>query len=112
LATGPGVGRCGGAAITRDGILVGSVGSYTRDGEREVTYAIRREFWGQGLATEALRTYLRDLEPTRPIHGTAAFDNAGSIRVLEKCGFRRVGTGKGFANARGIEIEEVFFQLD
>jgi RimJ/RimL family protein N-acetyltransferase len=35
-----------------------------------------------------------------------------SQRVLEKCGFRRVGEGRGFANARGEEIDEVLFRLD
>jgi len=29
------------------------------------------------------------------------------LRVLEKCGFQHLGVGRGFANARGAEIEEV-----
>ena len=40
-----------------------------------------------------------------------AKDNAGSIRVLDECGFRLVGTERGFANARGAEIEELLFVL-
>ena len=30
---------------------------------------------------------------------------------MEKCGFTVVGYGKGFANARGKEVEEVVLEL-
>ena len=48
----------------------------------------------------------------RPLYGRAAADNLGSLRVLEKCGFVRVGSERGFASARGEEIEEVILRLD
>lgn len=38
-------------------------------------------------------------------------DNAGSIRVLEKCGFQVAAESKGFANARGEEIDELVLVL-
>ncbi|MCB0662863.1 MAG: GNAT family N-acetyltransferase, partial [Saprospiraceae bacterium] len=75
------------------------------------TYWIDRAYWGQGIASKALATFLT-LEPTRPLYGRVAFDNMGSQKVLEKCGFIKVGTDKGFANARGMEIEELIFRLD
>jgi hypothetical protein len=31
--------------------------------------------------------------------------------VLEKCGFEIIGESKGFANARGEEIEELTLEL-
>jgi RimJ/RimL family protein N-acetyltransferase len=34
------------------------------------------------------------------------------VRVLEKCGFKVVGEGRGFANARGAEIDELVLRLD
>jgi RimJ/RimL family protein N-acetyltransferase len=40
-----------------------------------------------------------------------AFDNQGSQKVLEKCGFVKIGTDKGFANARQAEIEEYIYKL-
>ncbi len=91
--------------------VAGSIASYGPEGKPEVTYWIGREFWGQGLATEALRQFLR-AQTIRPIFGRAARDNAASLRVLEKCGFRVTGAEKGFANARGEEIEEVALVLD
>ena len=48
----------------------------------------------------------------RPVYARAASDNVGSLRVLEKAGFRRVGVDRGFAAGRGEEIEETILRLD
>lgn len=96
--------------IERDGEVVGTIGSWTQDGNREVTYWIGREHWGKGIATRALGEFL-GVETARPLYGVAAADNAGSIRVLEKCGFVRAGEARGYANARGEEIDEAVFVL-
>ncbi|MFF0451405.1 GNAT family N-acetyltransferase [Streptomyces sp. NPDC004609] len=92
------------------GEAVGHVSVFGPPGEREVTYWIGREHWGRGVATAALRQLL-DAVPERPLHARAAADNAGSIRVLEKCGFVVIGHERGFANARGEEIDEVVLTL-
>ena len=99
--------------IVSDGRVVGHVAKFVDKefGKPEVTYWIGREFWGRGLATKALSEFLRHVA-VRPIYGRAAKDNLASLRVLEKCGFRIVGYAKGFANARGEEIEEVMLVLD
>jgi RimJ/RimL family protein N-acetyltransferase len=52
-----------------------------------------------------------ELVPDRPLRGRAAADNGASIRVLEKCGFVVTGHERGFANARGEEIDEVVLTL-
>ncbi|MFB8142769.1 GNAT family N-acetyltransferase [Streptomyces parvus] len=93
-----------------DGVVVGHVGAYGEVGDRQVTYWIARAHWGRGLATAALRAFL-DETPTRPLHARAAADNLGSRRVLEKCGFVVTGTDRGFAQARGEEIDEVLVTL-
>ena len=98
--------------IEVDGKVVGSISSWTNEGEREVTYWIGREHWGKGIATRALAEFLADVERTRPIQATTADDNVGSQRVLEKCGFRRVGVRRAFATSRGEELDEVLFRLD
>ncbi len=51
----------------------------------EVTYWLGREFWGRGLATQALQRMLH-LVVARPLFASAATDNLGSMRVLQKCG--------------------------
>lgn len=97
--------------ITIDNIVVGSIAKFVRNREPEVTYIIDRKLWGQGIATKSLKQFLNN-ETTRPIYGRTAFDNFGSQKVLEKCGFTKIGTGKYFANDRQLEIDEFIYSLD
>jgi len=97
--------------ILIDRIIVGSIAKFVIEGDAEITYWIDRKFWGRGIATKALKAFL-SIETNRPIYGRVAFDNLGSQKVLENCGFVRVGTDRGFANARQIEIEEFIYRLD
>ncbi|SEG82420.1 Protein N-acetyltransferase, RimJ/RimL family [Actinacidiphila yanglinensis] len=103
------------AVVTRTvvgpgGEILGHAGAFGPPDEREVTYWIGREYWGRGCATAALRALLAEV-PERPLHARAAADNAASIRVLEKCGFAVTGGARGFAHARGEEIDEVLLRL-
>lgn len=93
-----------------DETIVGSIAKFEVKGDTEITYWIDRIFWGKGIATTALYNFL-NIERTRPIFGRVAFDNPGSQRVLEKCGFIRIGQDRGFANARQMEIEEFIYKL-
>ena len=97
--------------IVAEGQVVGNIAKFIMFGEPAVAYGLGREYWGQGLATEALRQFL-ELVTTRPLTARAAKDNIGSLRVLQKCGFVITGEDKGFANARGAEIEEYILRLD
>ena len=72
--------------VVSDGLVVGSIGSWDAEGERDVGYWIGRDHWGKGFATAALRAFL-ELEPSRPLVAHVAEHNVGSRRVLEKCGF-------------------------
>ena len=98
--------------IETEGRVVGHIASFDLEGHREVTYWIGRQYWGQGIATRALKEFLTRIETTRSLYARAASDNAGSIRVLEKCGFTRVGVDRGFAHGRNEETEEVILRLD
>jgi RimJ/RimL family protein N-acetyltransferase len=91
-------------------LVVGSIMSFDMEGDREITYWIGHEHWGIGIATDGLRLFL-ELEHQRPLNGRAAKDNLGSIRVMERCGFAHVCDERGFANARGEEIDEVVMVL-
>jgi len=97
--------------IDFEGQVAGSVLKYDDEGHPEVSYWLGREFWGKGIATHALQQFLQ-VVTARPIYARAASDNFGSIRVLEKCGFRLVSENSGFANARGGEIPEVLMVLN
>ncbi len=97
--------------ILLDGQVVGSIFCHQWFGETEIAYGIDRLHWGKGIVTSALTRFLEVVEE-RPLHARAAADNLGSIRVLEKCGFRLTDTERAFANARGEEIDEAVFVID
>ncbi len=96
--------------IIVDGQIAGSLFTWPMEGDMQITYWIGRQFWGKGIATQALQLFLKTYLH-RPIYGRIAFDNAGSGRVLEKCGFVELRREMYFANARGKEIEEIVFIL-
>ena len=79
-------------------------------GKPEISYWLGKQYWGQGLASQALVDFL-DLVEERPLFARAAHDNAGSIRVLQKNGFAQVGEEIGFSNARGVDVRELMFEL-
>ena len=82
------------------GLVAGYIGSWEQDGKRLVAYWIGREHWGRGIATRALSEFLV-LEQIRPLHAWVAVHNVGSIRVLEKCGFRPVAE-EDLQHANGV----------
>src|SRR5262249_14945493 len=98
--------------IVFGGRVAGNLGCFVApwSGQREVTYWVGRDHWGRGVATTALAAFVEGLA-ARPLYARAAADNIASIRVLEKCGFVLIGRERGFANARGVEIEEVVLEL-
>ncbi|MCL4261980.1 MAG: GNAT family N-acetyltransferase [Anaerolineae bacterium] len=98
-------------SILYQGQVAGHLVYFDQFGEKEVGYWLGRDFWGRGIATQALQLFLQEVT-VRPVYGRAATDNLASIRVLEKCGFRPCGMSKGFSFARGREVEEVLLRLD
>jgi RimJ/RimL family protein N-acetyltransferase len=92
--------------VVDDGVA-GNIGSWNADGKRWVGYWIGREYWGRGIGTAALSEFLRE-ETTRPLSAYVAARNLGSIRVLQKCGFRQIGSVQHGSDG----VEEYLFQLD
>jgi RimJ/RimL family protein N-acetyltransferase len=90
--------------IVAGGEVAGNVVSWSEDGQRLVGYWIGREHWGRGVATAALQAFVAEREE-RPLHARVAEANAGSIRVLAKCGF--VPTGERSEGDDGV-AEAVF----
>ncbi len=96
-----------------EGHVAGSVLTYEDEefGKPEVSYWIGKPYWGKGVATRALSAFLFHVK-VRPLYARAAKDNIASLRVLEKCGFTRIGEDKGFSNARGEDVEEFILRLE
>jgi RimJ/RimL family protein N-acetyltransferase len=93
-----------------DGAVVGYVGSFVREGLREVAYWYGREHWGKGIATSALREFLSELQE-RPLFARVTVGHTASRRVLEKVGFY-VKAKESIVESSGAEVEEYLLQLD
>jgi RimJ/RimL family protein N-acetyltransferase len=97
--------------IVADGQVAGNIGSWQDHGQQLLGYWIGREWWGRGVATQAL-ALLVDEVSVRPLHAHVVVHNVGSIRVLEKCGFRRDQAPEAQAPAPDDGLEEHVFVLD
>ena len=73
-------------------------------------YWIGKEYWGKGVATQALAQFLEDVK-TRPLYAHVAKHNIASRRVLEKCGFVICGEDRT-VDASGGVIEEDVLKLE
>jgi ribosomal-protein-alanine N-acetyltransferase len=75
----------------------GYFGPPSADGTVEIGYSVVPEWRRHGFATEmvlALTERAFDVLTVRRILAETAVDNAASIGVLTRCGFRRMGTGR------------------
>jgi len=96
--------------ILFEGRVAGNTVSFVWAGEREVGYWLGMEYWGKGIATRALRTFLGQIAE-RPLFAHVANSNIASIRVLEKCGLGMVGEDREFSATGGEKVEGYIFKL-
>ena len=89
-----------------DGETAGNLGSWNGEEGRLVGYWIGREHWGKGFATTALRLMLEEIKD-RPVTAHIVPGNVGSQRVVEKCGFVRVGE-----EVADDGVHELIFRLE
>ncbi|RPJ23098.1 MAG: N-acetyltransferase [Chloroflexi bacterium] len=97
--------------ILFNGSVAGNIVCFDQLGEREVGYWLGKEYWGKGVATQALAEFLKDID-TRPLYAHVAKHNIASRRVLEKCGFTISGEDSFFSQALGKNVEEYILTLD
>lgn len=96
--------------LRQTGTLIGSIGLEFHDDRTrgELGYAIGREWWGQGYATEASRAMVdhgfRALGLQR-ITAHAMLRNPASSRVLQKLHFEGVGVICGACRKEGRDID-------
>ena len=79
---------------TRNGILIGGTGYSFQTAQRaETGYVLARPYWGNGYATEALRSLIRIAGELgiRQLYAFCHVNQRASSRVLEKCEFTREG---------------------
>ena len=97
--------------ILFNGEVAGNIVCFDQLGEREVGYWLGKEYWGKGIATQALEQFLKTIE-TRPLYAHVARHNIGSRRVLEKCGFTIMAEDRFFSEIFGENLDEYILKLD
>lgn len=96
--------------IEHDGDVAGSILVF--DGETpEINFWTSTKYWGKGITTSAVDAFLAEYTK-RPLTAHVVQDNLGSIKVLERRGFKTVGTEQIFSNARAEVVTENVMQLD
>lgn len=96
--------------IVLDNQVAGYVAQFPQCETPSISYWLDERSWGRGVATAALQSFL-ELVFERPLHARAATDNIASHRVLQKCGFDKVGSGRYFSELHGDEVGEIVFAL-
>ena len=95
--------------IVVNGKVAGNLVAWKQSGESKVGYWLGKEYWGQGIASEALSQFLVHVK-TRPLYARVAKQNVASIRVLQKCGFTMCGEDT-FTDIDGEVAEEFILAL-
>lgn len=92
------------AVTLRDSAIVVGMFSFHHWSKRhrraEVGYDLGRAYWGQGIASEALRAIIRfgfERMNLNYIYAGTIADNHESVRLLERLGFQREGTRRQFS---------------
>ncbi len=106
-----------GIVLRASGQLAGACGIRIRDADHRIAdlgYVLRRDCWGQGLATEAARALVefgfRALGMHR-IWATCHVENARSARVLEKAGMEREGRLRENVQKGGVWRDSLLYAV-
>lgn len=106
-------------AVLKDGDIVGGAGYIPKDDvykfTAEIGYWIGEPYWGQGLATEAIRLLVKKIREQSPLIVRVyaeVFDyNIASMRVLEKNGFYQEAIRRKGVVKNGIIRDDHIFVL-
>lgn len=91
--------------------VLGYIAHFEQLGRPSLGCWIDRTFWGQGVATVALRQFLL-LIKVRPLFARVASHNTACIAVLLRSGFIEVGRENSLSVAFDRMVEEILFKLD
>jgi [ribosomal protein S5]-alanine N-acetyltransferase len=86
------------AIRSRDGFMIGGLGlnefEIGKSHRAEIGYWLAQDYWGRGIMTQVVRAacvLAFDELGLSKLTAHVFVDNAGSARVLEKCGFQQEG---------------------
>jgi RimJ/RimL family protein N-acetyltransferase len=98
------------STIVWDGRVAGNIVCFEVGDKRTVGYWLGSTYWGKGLATDALKQFVRQVQE-RPLYAYLAAHNHASRRVLEKCGFVMQGSVDTPEGLSPLDGEELLMKL-
>jgi hypothetical protein len=87
------------------------IGSFTLEGDRELTYWIDPLRWGRVIASGALEIFIRR-ETQRPLSARVAAHNLGSSKMPLRNGLMKTGEEMSCAAGVGGIVPEHIYRLD
>jgi RimJ/RimL family protein N-acetyltransferase len=96
--------------ILYQGEVAGNIMHFDQFGNPAIGYWLGRDYWGKGIATAAVQLFIRQIT-IRPLYARVLKDNLASRRVLEKCGFKVIAEETALSNVRGVEIQELIYEI-
>lgn len=96
--------------VTCDGQLIGKCGAWRLP---EIGFLVDPEYWGQGLASEALVAFIEHRRALGSTELTADVDprNAPSLKLLNRCGFVETHRAAGTWQVGDELCDSVYFRL-
>lgn len=90
--------------------IVGSIAKFVMQGNTEITYWIDRNYWGQGIATKALKELL-SIETTRPFSHALHLTILADKKYWKNVGLSKSDQTKVLQMHDKTEIEEFIYKL-
>jgi len=97
-----------------DNRVIGKIGIWNLE-VSEIGFMLHREYWGKGLAIEAMNGLLPHLWKVEKLeYITADVDprNEASLGLLKKIGFKETGFEEKTFEIEGVWVDSVYLRLD
>lgn len=96
-----------------DDHLLGVIAVRPREHKADFGYALARQYWGRGIATEAARAVVVEvlrLPGIKRVWATCSLENSASRRVLEKAGLEQEGVLRAWCvrPQKGGAVEDAY----
>jgi len=101
--------------LLKDQTYIGYVQAIPLDNDWEIGYHISGAYTGQGYATEAVSAFLPEIMKKigiSSIKGVCLAENIASVKVMERCGFKKIYEGKGSYQGQERNICKFVFKLE
>jgi ribosomal-protein-alanine N-acetyltransferase len=82
-----------------------------KDKRCSIGYGVKKEHWGKGVATKAVKLGIKEMKKLdlHGCEGTVDPKNLGSMKVMEKTGFKKIGLIKDYYYNNGKFIDRLLY---